>query len=78
MCRKPWRFKCSGLAAVADIAEDRAQKLIESLNDKELLQGLAHVRLTDRVDFRLRDGSMDKSVDALSTGQKCAVTMPIG
>lgn len=67
----------TGLAAVADIAEDRAQKLIESLNERGLLQGLGRVRLTDRVDFRLRDGSVDKSVDALSTGQKCAVTLPI-
>lgn len=67
----------TGLAAVADIAEDRAQKLIESLNERGLLQGLGRVRLTDKVDFRLRDGSVDKSVDALSTGQKCAVTLPI-
>lgn len=67
----------TGLAAVADIAEDRAQKLIENLNRRDLLQGLGRVRLTDRVDFRLRDGSVDKSVDVLSTGQKCAVTLPI-
>ena len=67
----------TGLAAVADIAEDRAQKLIENLSDRELLQGLAQVCLRDSVDFRLRDGSVDKSVDSLSTGQKCAVTLPI-
>ncbi len=66
-----------GLAAVADIADDRAQKLIENLDDREFLQGLSRLRLTDSVDFRLRDGSVDKSVDALSTGQKCAVTLPI-
>ena len=35
------------------------------------------VRLKDRVDFRLRDGSVDKSIDELSTGQKCAVVLPI-
>jgi len=67
----------TGLAAVADIAEDRARKLIENLSERELLQGLARVRLSDSVDFRLRDGSVDKSVDSLSTGQKCAVTLPI-
>lgn len=67
----------TGLTAVADIAEDRAQKLIENLNERDLLQGLGRVRLTDSVDFRLRDGSVDKSVDVLSTGQKCAVTLPI-
>lgn len=66
-----------GLAAVTEIADERAQKLIENLNDRGLLQGLACIRLTDSVDFRLRDGSVEKSVDALSTGQKCAVTLPI-
>ena len=67
----------TGLAAVADIAQDRAQKLIENLNEREILHGLGRIRLTDSVDFRLRDGSVDKSVDVLSTGQKCAVTLPI-
>lgn len=66
-----------GLAAVAGIARDRAQKLIENLNERNLLQGLGRIRLTDSVDFRLRDGAVDKSVDELSTGQKCAVTLPI-
>lgn len=66
-----------GLAAVADIAEDRALKLIENLNERNILLGLGRIRLTDSVDFRLRDGSVDKSVDTLSTGQKCAVTLPI-
>ncbi|MGO4586386.1 AAA family ATPase [Arthrobacter sp. 2RAF6] len=67
----------TGLAAVTGLAEDRAQRLIENLNERKLLQGLGSIRLTDSVDFRLRDGSVDKSVDALSTGQKCAVTLPI-
>jgi energy-coupling factor transporter ATP-binding protein EcfA2 len=66
-----------GLAAVADIGEDRAQKLIENLDARILLQVLGRLRLNDSVDFRLRDGSVDKSVDTLSTGQKCAVTLPI-
>lgn len=66
-----------GLAAVSDIASDRAQKLIENLHTRHLLQGLGSIRLTDSVDFRLRDGSVEKSVDSLSTGQKCAVTLPI-
>jgi ABC-type dipeptide/oligopeptide/nickel transport system ATPase subunit len=67
----------AGLAAVAGVADDRAQKLIENLNDRDLLSALSRLRLADSVDFRLRDGSVDKSVDALSTGQKCAVTLPI-
>ena len=67
----------ASLSAVAGIAEDRAQKLIENLTERSLVQGLGRVRLADSVDFRLRDGSVDKSVDSLSTGQKCAVTLPI-
>ncbi|NGP05775.1 AAA family ATPase [Rhodococcus sp. 14C212] len=67
----------SGLAAVASVAADRAQKLVENLDKKKTLEGLAEIQLSDSVDFRLRDGSVDKSVDALSTGQKCAVTLPI-
>ena len=51
--------------------------LIEHLDRKEVLAGLAEISLRDSVDFRLRDGSVDKSVDLLSTGQKCAVTLPI-
>lgn len=66
-----------GLAAVADLALDRAQRLIENLDRKDVLEGLAEISLKDSVDFRLRDGSVDKSVDLLSTGQKCAVTLPI-
>lgn len=66
-----------GLSAVAGITDDRAQKLIANLAERDLLQGMSRVGLTDSVDFRLRDGSVDKSVDSLSTGQKCAVTLPI-
>ncbi|MFD2796501.1 AAA family ATPase [Promicromonospora vindobonensis] len=65
------------LSVVASITEERSQKLIDGLNEKETLESLARLRLSDRVDFRLRDGMVDKSVDRLSTGQKCAVTLPI-
>lgn len=66
-----------GLSAVAGIAEDRALKLLDHLNYQGLLKELGGIRLADSVDFRLRDGAADKSVDTLSTGQKCAVTLPI-
>jgi energy-coupling factor transporter ATP-binding protein EcfA2 len=66
-----------GLAAAADIAVDRAEKLLTSLNNESALRALSDVSLTDNVDFRLMDGSTDKSVDNLSTGQKCAVTLPV-
>jgi len=35
------------------------------------------VTLLDTVDVRLVDGAVEKSVESLSTGQKCAVTLPI-
>ena len=67
----------AGLAAVAGIPAERARKLLDYLDNRTTLQSLAGIRLHDSVDFRLRDGSVDKSVDELSTGQKCAVTLPI-
>lgn len=66
-----------GLSAIAGIAVEQAHRLIENMDDRDVVHGLSRVRLTDSVDFRLRDGSVDKSVDELSTGQKCAVTLPI-
>src|SRR5665647_343887 len=66
-----------GLASVTGLGVEQARKLITHLDDGQILAGLARVRLTDLVDFRLRDGAVDKSVDELSTGQKCSVTLPI-
>ncbi|MDX6310293.1 MAG: hypothetical protein QOI06_3339 [Nocardioidaceae bacterium] len=66
-----------GLAAITGLGLDRARKLITHLEDGVILASLARIRLTDLVDFRLRDGAVDKSVDELSTGQKCSVTLPI-
>ena len=65
------------LAALTGLGVERARKLITHLDDGQILASLARVRLTDLVDFRLRDGAVDKSVDELSTGQKCSVTLPI-
>jgi len=67
----------SGLTALTGIAADKLEKLLSFLDDEDILAGLAEVTLADSVDFRLRDGAVDKSVDELSTGQKCAVTLPI-
>lgn len=66
-----------GLAAAAAVAEDRAARLAEHLQRPETLAELAVVQLEDRVDFLLQDGATTKSVEELSTGQKCAVTLPI-
>lgn len=67
----------TGLAAAADLTPERADRLIQNLNNEDALQELARASLSDLVDFRLRDGITDKSVDVLSTGQKCAVTLPV-
>jgi hypothetical protein len=67
----------AGLAAAADLSPERADRLIQNLNNEDALQALARASLSDLVDFRLRDGITDKSVDVLSTGQKCAVTLPV-
>ncbi len=69
--------RADALAAIANMSHDNAQKIIENLDKSDILQQLAMLRLKDRVDFRLRDGSVDKSIDELSTGQKCAVVLPI-
>jgi ABC-type glutathione transport system ATPase component len=67
----------SGLAAAAGITEDRAARAVGHLGDPSALAAIAACQLEDSVDFRLRDGSTTKSVEKLSTGQKCAATLPI-
>lgn len=66
-----------GLASAGDISQEQAARVINGLDSADGVELLAKVRLKDRVDFLLRDGAVDKSVDSLSTGQKCAVTLPI-
>jgi ABC-type lipoprotein export system ATPase subunit len=65
------------LANLLSLNIERADRLIEYLQSSEALQEIASVSLEDSVDFLLRDGSQLKSVESLSTGQKCAVTLPI-
>lgn len=69
--------EAGALASVAGIPLDRASKVVEALRRPQALSDLSTVRLLDSVDFRLRDNGVVKSVDQLSTGQKCAVTLPI-
>jgi len=66
-----------GLASVTGISEQRAARVIENLETPDSLIAIAEFALDDRVDFRLLDGATTKSVERLSTGQKCAVTLPI-
>lgn len=67
----------NGLAVAAGIPTERAERLIQHLSREDTLCSLTKVSLRDRVDFRLRDGAVEKSVDTLSTGQKCSVTLPV-
>ncbi|MDM8083317.1 AAA family ATPase [Cellulomonas cellasea] len=66
-----------GLAESASIPLDRATRIIVALDNREALSSIAAASLMDSVDFRLQDGATVKSAAQLSTGQKCAVTLPI-
>ena len=66
-----------GLASAGDLTSEQAARVISGLETVDGIERLAQVSLKDRVDFLLRDGAVDKSVDNLSAGQKCAVTLPI-
>lgn len=66
-----------GLSRSAEIPESRAARVISQLDDEKHLFELMRVQLEDRADFFLQDGSTRKGVEMLSTGQKCAVTLPI-
>ncbi|WP_168916509.1 AAA family ATPase [Microcella flavibacter] len=65
------------LASAGDLTHDQAARVIGALDSPDALASLSQVALLDSVDFLLRDGAVDKSVETLSTGQKCAVTLPI-
>lgn len=67
----------AGLADAASIPESRAERVLAALRTEEGVSELASARLEDSVDFKLQDGSQLKSVAELSTGQKCAATLPI-
>lgn len=67
----------AGLAATAKIPPERAARVVDYLQAPDALAELAGMSLDDRVDFLLRDGATTKHVEELSTGQKCAVTLPI-
>lgn len=66
-----------GLAEATNVGTDRAARVLAALQSEESVSSLTGATLDDRVDFRLIDGAVQKSVEDLSTGQKCAVTLPI-
>jgi energy-coupling factor transporter ATP-binding protein EcfA2 len=65
------------LATATAITLDRAARVVAHLQNRDTMTKLSEILLEDRVDFKLIDGSQEKSVQDLSTGQKCAVTLPI-
>lgn len=66
-----------GFAIATGIAKDRAARAIGALSTQEALASIAMCSIDDQVDFLLRVGTETRSVESLSTGQKCAVTLPI-
>jgi energy-coupling factor transporter ATP-binding protein EcfA2 len=59
------------------LPEERVARALDFLNQPDSLAALSTAQLEDMADFLLIDGATTKSVDELSTGQKCAVTLPI-
>ena len=58
------------------ISADRATRLLSALRQSDL-GSLSTVPVEDSVNFRLLDGSDYKDLNALSTGQRCTVILPI-
>jgi ABC-type hemin transport system ATPase subunit len=65
------------LAEMTGLPELRIARAIAHLDEPRALSEIVSVNLEDAATFLLRVGSELKSVDELSTGQKCAVTLPI-
>lgn len=64
-------------AAATELPEDRVARVLDYLDTPDVLSKLSTIQLDDAANFLLVDGSTLKNVDQLSTGQKCAVTLPI-
>lgn len=65
------------IALLTGLPEQRISRALAHLDDPDSLSQIVSVNVSDSADFLLRVGSELKSVDELSTGQKCAVTLPI-
>lgn len=64
-------------AAATEFPEDRVARVLDFLDNAGVLKRLTTIQLEDVANFLLVDGTVLKSVEELSTGQKCAVTLPI-
>jgi hypothetical protein len=65
------------LVEQAAINSDQATKVIEALNDNQLLFELETVELNDKPRIELQDGDTYKDSLSISTGQKCTSILPI-
>lgn len=65
------------IARATNLPLNRVERVAEELDSGDALAELALAGLGDRVDFLLQDAGSIKSVELLSTGQKCAVTLPV-
>ncbi|MBF9316381.1 AAA family ATPase [Mycobacteroides chelonae] len=61
----------------SELPTERVARTLEWLDSADVLAVLSVIHLEDMADFLLLDGAQLKSVESLSTGQKCAVTLPI-
>jgi translation initiation factor RLI1 len=66
----------SSFAQSAEIAEDRAARLLAQVQSSDLGE-LAAVVVEDDVQLQLLDGTVYKDIADLSTGQRCTVVLPI-
>lgn len=64
------------VAALCGIARDRAARLVLHMRENGL-EELAVCHLEDEVEFYLLDGGDYKDLNALSTGQRCTIILPI-
>ena len=64
------------LVEVLRISKDRAIRVINALREANLGE-LATCSVEDKVDLQLLDGGDYKSIQKLSTGQRCTVILPI-
>lgn len=61
----------------AELNEDQAERVVETLVDPKVLFRLETVELVDLPRIELKDGEEYKDSAALSTGQKCTTILPI-
>ena len=65
------------LAEQLELDEERAQRFILQLKGTEKLYEIETVDLYDKPLIQLKDGNQYKDSTSLSTGQKCAIILPI-